>query len=107
MGPGINNLVVFFTLGNQAVQVLLLIFLDHDLGLGDKPFLGVGDHKVVLAEGNAGHAGIMEANTHQVVGENHRHFLARVAVDLVDDGGDFLLGQQPVDQTEGDVLVAR
>ncbi len=59
MGPCIDNLVVFFTLGNQAVQVLLLIFLDHVLGLGDKPFLGVGNHKVVLAERNAGHAGIM------------------------------------------------
>ncbi len=42
-----------------------------------------------------------------MVGEDNRLFLARVAVDFVDDVGDFLLGQQPIDQVEGDVLVAR
>ena len=49
--------------------------------LGDQLHLGGRDDEVVLAEGNAGAAGVIEAQAHQAIGEDHRLLLAAVAVD--------------------------
>ena len=42
-----------------------------------------------------------------MVGEDYRLLLAAVAVDNVDDVGDLLLGQKPIDQIEGHVGMTR
>jgi hypothetical protein len=68
LGPGIDDLVVLLALGDQAVIVLLLVFLDDLVGLGDDLRLGIRDHHVVLAERNAGAAGMAEAERHDAVG---------------------------------------
>ena len=81
-------------------------FLDHAFRFADQPLLGFGDHEIVLAERDAGLAGIVEAHAHQVVGEDHRYFLTAMAIDLVDKGGDFLLGHHLVDQVEGNERTA-
>ena len=100
LGPGVNNLVVFFTLGDQALLILVFIFLDQKLGLLDQLFLGRRNDHVVLAERNSGPTGLLEAQTHDMVAEQHRLLLAAMAIHLIDDLGDFFLGQHPVDQIE-------
>ena len=105
--PGVDHLVVLFALGDQAVEVLLLELLDLGVGLGDQRLLGGGDDHVVLAERDPGDAGVMVAEAHDPVGEQHGLLLAAMAIHQVDDLGDFLLGQQPVDEVEGNRLVAR
>ena len=52
--PGIEHLVVLLALGDQAFEVLLLELLDVGLGGRDHRLLGVRDHQVILAEGDAG-----------------------------------------------------
>src|SRR5579859_2465422 len=105
--PGVDHLVVLFALGDQAVLVLLLIFLDARFGLADQRGLGRRDNQIVLAERNAGAAGVGIAQAHDAVGEDHRLFLAAMAVDDVDDVLDVLLGQQAVDQGERNLGAAR
>jgi hypothetical protein len=54
LGPGIDDLVVLLALGDQAIIVLLLEFLDLARVSSTSFLLGVGDDHVVLAERNAG-----------------------------------------------------
>src|SRR3546814_2210354 len=105
--PHVDHLVVLLALGDQAVEVLLLELLHLGLGLLDEAGLGVRDHQVVLAERDAGLAGVAEAERHDAVAEDHRVLLAAVAVDDVDQLGDFLLGQPLVEQAERTLGMAR
>ena len=57
------------------------------------------DH-VVLAERDAGLEGVVEAERHDAVAEDHRLLLPAVAVDGVDHVGDFALRHQLVDDVE-------
>ncbi len=107
LSPGIDHLVVLFALGDQAVHVLLFEFLHLGFGLGNHRFLGSRDHEIVLAERNAGAAGVGEAEAHHPVAEDDRLFLTAEAIDFVDQGGDVLLRQNPVDQVEFDLRVTR
>ena len=105
--PGVDDLVVLLAAGDEAIVVLLLV-LAHELArLVDDGVLGLGDHHVVLAEGNAGAAGIGEAEAHDPVAEDDRLLLTAVAIDHVDHVGDVLLGEQPVHQVEADIGLAR
>ena len=92
LAPGVDNLVVLFALGDQAVIVLLLVFLHEAFGIADDLHLGIRNDHVVLAERNAGAAGMGEAELHDAVAENDRVLLAAMAVDRVDHLGDVLLG---------------
>jgi hypothetical protein len=69
--------------------------------------LGVRDHHVVLAEGNAGAAGMAEAERHDAVAEDHRLLLTAVAVDGVDHLGDVLLRHLLVADVERQTLTLR
>ena len=69
--------------------------------------LGVRDHQIVLAERNAGPAGISESERHHAVAEDHRFLLTTVAIDDVDNLRDFLLGQKPIHQVEWNVRMTR
>ena len=53
-GPGVDLLVVLLALRDQAVLVLLLVFLDLLLHVGDELVLRFGDDQIVLAERDAG-----------------------------------------------------
>jgi hypothetical protein len=105
--PGVDHLVVLFLLGDQAVLILLLIILHEQLGLVDQRLLRRRDHHVVLAERNAGLEGVLEAEAHDAVREQHRLLLAGVAIDDVDDVADLLLGQQAVDGLERNLVALR
>ncbi len=59
--PGVDHLVVLLALGDQAVVVLLLVFLRQRRGLGDALRLGLRHDHVVLAERNAGLERLAEA----------------------------------------------
>ena len=96
--PGIDDLVVLLALGDEAVIILLLVVADEILGLGDDLRLRLRDHHVVLAEGNAGTAGMLEAERHDPVAEDDRLLLTAIAIDGVDQLGDGLLRQQLVGQ---------
>ena len=98
--PGVDHLVVLLELGDQAVVVLLLELAHELVGLLDDLRLGVRDHHVVLAERDAGLEGVIEAERHDAVAEDHRLLLTAVAVDGVDQPRDGLLGQQLVDERE-------
>ena len=82
--PGVHDLVVFLALGDQAVEILLLIFLGEVARFLDDALLRLGHDHVVLAEGNAGLAGLAEAQRHDPVAEDHRLLLPAIAVDGVD-----------------------
>ena len=103
--PGVDDLVVLLALGDQAVVVLLLVFLRERRGLGDARGLGVRHDHVVLAERNAGLERLAESERHDAVAEDHRLLLTAVAVDGVDHPRDFLLRHQLVDDVERDLGV--
>ena len=105
--PDIDNLVVLFAFGNQTVLVLLFKFLNLFFGLGNQFLLGFRHDKVVLAERNAGLAGVLETERHQTVNEHNRFLLSAVAVDDIDNFADFLLFDQSIDKRERNVLVLR
>src|SRR5258708_166169 len=96
----VHDLAVLPAVGDQAVIVLLLEFLGERVGVLDDLPLRRRHHHVVLAEGNAGLERIVEAERHDAVAEDHRPLLAAVAIDLVDDAGDFLFRHQLVDDVE-------
>ncbi len=98
--PGVDHLVVLLALGDQAVIVLLLEVLDLLAGVFDDLLLGARHHHVVLAERDAGLEGVVEAERHDAVAEDHRLLLPAVAVDGVDHPGDFALRHQLVDEVE-------
>ena len=100
LGPGVDDLVVLLALGDQTVIVLLLELFDRFARFLNDRTLGAGHHHVVLAERDAGLEGVMEAERHDAVAEDHRLLLPAVAVDGVDHAGDFALGHQLVDQIE-------
>src|SRR6516164_1826421 len=105
--PSIDHLVVLLALGDQAVVVLLLEFLGVVAVLLDDLPLRTRDHHVVLAGRNAGLEGVMEAERHDPVAEDHRLLLPAVAVDLIDHARDFPLGHELVDKLEGDLRALR
>ena len=100
--PGIDDLVVFLHLRDQAVIILLLVVENERLGVGDDLLLRLGDEHVVLAEGDAGLIGVMEAKAHDPVAEDDRFLLPARAVDGVDHARDVLLGQKPIHKVEAD-----
>ncbi len=100
LGPGVDHLVVFLAARDQAVIVLLLVLTHEVRRLLHDGVLGLRDHHVVLAERDAGAAGIDEAEPHDPVAEDDRLLLTAVAIDHVDHVGDVLLGEQPVDEIE-------
>ena len=61
LGPGVDNLVVLLALGNEAVRVLLLVFLDQPAGFLDDRLFPLRDDDVILAEGDAGLGGLAKA----------------------------------------------
>ena len=85
--PGVDDLVVLLALGDQAVIVLLLVFAGERARLRDEPGLGLRDDHVVLAERDAGLAGLREAELHDAVAEDDRLLLTGVPVDGVDHAG--------------------
>ena len=99
--PGIDHLVVFFALRDQAVIILLLEILREHAGIiDDLPLAARHDH-VVLAERNARLEGVVETERHDPIAKDHGLFLTAVTIDLIDDAGDFALGHQLVDDIEG------
>ncbi len=105
--PGVDHLVVLLALGDQAVVVLLLEFLGEFARLlNDLPLRGRHDH-VVLAERDARLEGVVEAERHDPVAEDHSLLLPAVAVDLVDHVGDFPLGHELVHDVEGNLGAPR
>ena len=83
------------------------VFLHELLGLENHLFLRRGDDHVVLAEGDSGTAGIVEAQHHEMIGEDHGLLLTAMAVDDVDKLRDLPLRQELVDQTEIDLWIPR
>ena len=103
--PGVDDLVVLLALGDQAVVVLLLVFLGERAGLLDDARLRLRHDHVVLAERNARLERLAEAERHDAVAEDDRLLLTAIAVDGVDHVGDFLLRHQLVDDVEGHLVV--
>ena len=105
LGPGVDHLVVLLALRDEAVVVLLLVFLGQRLRRADDGFLRFRHDHVVLAEGNAGLEGFAESQSHDAIAEDHRLLLSAIAVDGVDHRRDFLLRHEPVGHVEGDFLM--
>ena len=78
--PGIDDLVVFFALGDEAVLVLLLVLLDLILSFVDQLFLFGRYQQIVLAKRNSGPTGVRETETHHPVGKDHRILLTAMAI---------------------------
>ena len=107
LGPGVDDLVVFLALGDQAVLVLLFELGDLVARPVDDLPLLLGDDHVVLAERDAGLERLAEAERHDLVAEDDGFLLAAVAVDGVDQFADLALAERLVDQVERHVRVAR
>ncbi|CEG07608.1 hypothetical protein BN961_01006 [Afipia felis] len=107
LGPGVDHLVVLFALSDQAVVVLLLEFLRHRAGVVDDLPLAVRHDHVVLAERDARLEGVVEAERHDAVAEDHSLLLTAVTIHRVDHAGDFALRHQLVDGVERDLRMLR
>ncbi len=101
--PGVDHLVVFLAMGDQAVVVLLLEILGEGARRIDDLPLAVRHHHVVLAERDAGLERVIEAKRHDPVAEDHRLLLTAVTINLVNHAGDFALGHQLVDDVVGNL----
>ncbi len=104
--PGVDHLVVLLALRDQAVLVLLLVFLRERARLLDHLPLGVRHDHVVLAERDAGLERMMEAERHDAVAEDHRLLLAAVAIDRVDHRRRFRAWSSACWRRRTDTLVA-
>src|SRR3569623_909959 len=107
LGPGVDHLVVLFALSDQAVIVLLLEFLRQRTGVVDDFPLAVRHDHVVIAERNARLEGVVEAERHNAVAEDHSLLLAAVAIHRIDHARDFALRHQLVDGVERNLRVLR
>ena len=100
LGPDVDDLVVLFTVGDETVGILLIHVRRLTLRVLDKLLLAHRDLHVVDADGDAGPGGVFITQVLEPVGENDRFLGAGVAVGVVDEEGQFLLGQLLVDQGE-------
>ena len=91
--PSVNDLVVFFKLGDKAIVVLLLKLQHHIVGPRDDLGLRVRDLHVVHAERDARLKGLVKPKRHDLVAEDDRLFLPAVAVDGINHAGDRLFRQ--------------
>ncbi len=107
LGPGINNLVVLLALRDEAVDVLLLIFLREQACLFNKTFLLRRNNHVVHTEGNTCTACLTETKTHDLVTEDNRLLLTTMAINHVDHAGDFTLGEQTIDKIKRHLVMTR
>src|SRR5690606_10006495 len=96
--PNIDDFVVLFTFGDQTVHVLLLEFTNFVVRFVHQLRLRVRNNQVVFTEGNTRRTRITEAELHHAVTEDHRLFLAAVAVNDVDQVRNFTLRQRLVQQ---------
>ena len=95
--PGVDHLVVLLALGDETVDILLLVIGYEVARRAHQVRLGVRDEHVVLTEGNAGLGRFLEAQPHDLVTEDDRRLLTAVAVDGVDQATNGLLDQQLTD----------
>ncbi len=105
--PRIHHLVVFLAAGDVAFEILALEFRDLFLCFLDEALLAGRHDNIVLAEGNAGLAGLAEAQLHDPVAEDHRRLLPAMAIDGVDQIANALLGQRARNKVGADQRVAR
>src|SRR3954447_3448021 len=105
--PGIDHLVVLLALRDQAVLILLFVFLSERPGFLDHLPLGPRHDHVVLAERNARLERMVESERHDAIAEDHRLLLSAVAIDGVDHRGDLALRHQLVASVERNLGRAR
>ena len=96
--PDVHDFVVALAVGEQAVGVLLLNFHHFALRPLQQFRLFAGNDHVFHADGDAGERGHAKPGVHQLVGEDHGLLQADAAVAGVDQFGDGLLFQRPVNQ---------
>ena len=101
LGPNINDFVVFLTVGDQTVGILLVNVSRLALRILDKLLLAHRNLHVVDADGDTGPGGVLIAQVFQPVGENDRLLGAGMAIGVIDEEGQFLLGQFLVHQGKG------
>ncbi|MBS1224225.1 MAG: hypothetical protein H6R24_903 [Proteobacteria bacterium] len=102
--PDVHHLVVALALGDQAVGVLVVDFLDFLFGLLQQFGLPGRNLEVLETNRGTGTSGVVEAGVHQLVGEDHGVLQPQPPVAFVDQAGDRLLGQHLVDQRERQIL---
>ena len=83
--PGINHFVIFLALRNQAVNILLLIFLHQSGRLINQAELVFRNNHIVFTKRDTGFAGFAETDLHNVVTENNRLFLTAMAIHRIND----------------------
>ena len=98
--PGVHDLVVPFPVGNQAIGVLRLDFLQHLLRVVQELGLFLRDHHVLDADRDAGLGGVLEAEVLEPVGEDDRRLAAGFLEGGVDQLAEFLLLHHAVDLGE-------
>ena len=100
-GPDVEDLVVLFARGEGALALLVLDHLHLGLCLADdRPLLARDDHVVERdADAGAGREGVTEGP--HPVGEDDSRLLAGDAIGVIDELGEVLLLQGPVDGLEG------
>ena len=105
--PDINDLIVFFTLGDKTVLILLFKLFNLSLGFFNQSLFCIGNDQIVFTERDTGLTCVLEAQSHDAVDKHNGFFLAAVAVNGIDDFTDFLFTQQTVNQRERNILMFR
>ena len=98
--PDVDDLVVLLALGDQTGRVLRLDFLHLDIGFFDDDLFLFRDFEVVHADRGTRAGGVFETQIHQLITEDHRFLQTNVAIALVEQSGDRLLGHRTIDVVE-------
>src|SRR5690606_26961026 len=102
--PDVDHLVVFLALGHQTRSVLLFDFNHFLIGATNDFGLCLRNFEVIDANRRAGTGRVLEACVHQLIGEYDRRLQTNLAVALVEDARDRLLGHRLVDEIELETL---
>ena len=100
LGPDVDDLVVLFGTGDDAVPVLAFDVVHLGLGGGQDILFAGRDGEVLHADGHAGAGGELVPHVLEAVAEDDRGLDAALAVGGAHEAGDVLLGEDEVHMLE-------
>ena len=105
--PGIDNFVIFFTLSDQTVHILLFEIFDLTAGFIDQSPFVIRHHHIIFTKRNTGFERFTETHCHDLIAEDDALFLTTITVDGINHPLHVFFPQQIVDQIKRRLGVLR
>jgi DNA-directed RNA polymerase subunit beta' len=105
--PGIDNFVIFFTLSDQTVHILLFEIFDLTAGFIDQGPFVIRHHHIIFTKRNTGFERFTETHCHDLIAEDDALFLTTITVDGINHPLHVFFPQQIVDQIKRRLGVLR